>query len=241
MYRKHEVEAKLRENHSTLAQAFKTMMYENEVEDLLGLSEVVTVSWNQRWMNISKIVEQMRKYLKVANVYDLQTQASAPIRGCLADGEKPPRRYKDDMVYIDLCGNGQTLYYSGGADRHHIAFELIDGTCIDVTSKDRMQNITDYTKENALTLQVDFNGTRKGPNVIGIDTFIYLITVDGNVHMYGWLYPDGYGEGGIDRYYTGGVCATSGAYGCGHSCGEKIRRNGWRTWARYPWHPKIKK
>lgn len=241
MYRRHEVEAKLQENYSKLAQCMKSILNEYDVDDFTGTELYIPV-WDHHWIYTDKLVEQMKKHMKIVQVYDNKgIGAYKPIKMCM-DGKNPPRTYKDNVYYIDLCGTPIRTHFNpvGNPPNYtYTAIELLDGTCMQINANGYAEN-WGLSSGGGMEILVDINGSGKGPNVVGIDTFVYIITLDGNVHMYGWEYPNGDCNGCIDRVYTGGVCKTNGVYGCGQSCGEKIRRNGWRTWTGYPWKPKIK-
>ncbi len=242
MHKKHEIEAKIRENYSRLAQTFKAILSEHDIDDLTGSNELYIPVWNHYWVYTDNLITEMQKHLKIVHVYpNKDIRASQPIKMCLGD-KTPPRKYKDGAIYIDLCGNPIKSHFNpvGNPPNYtYHAIELIDGTCMQINAGGYAENWNDITKDGGMEIYVDINGTGKAPNVVGIDTFVYTVTLDGNVHFYGWQAPNGSGNGGIDRYYTSGVCATRGAYGCGQLCGEKIKRNGWRVWSRYPWHYKV--
>lgn len=247
MYRRHEVEAKVQQNYSKIAQVMKSVINDYDVEDFTGIDGLFVDYWGRHWINSGLLIKAMYNHIKIAQYYDnSDIGKSKPIKMCLGEKE-PPRKYKDDAVYVDLKGRAVTTHFNpignnGDLNYKYDAIELLDGTCwqINPNGYDGSDNINWNDARDGFEVAVDINGTSKGPNVMGIDLFYYNVTKEGNVHFYGYQYENGSGSGQIDGYYTSGVCSTKcGQSRCGQLCGEKIRRNGWRTWTGYPWNPKF--
>lgn len=244
MHRKHEVEAKIQENYSKISQVMKSVIYDNDVDDISGIQDIfITTYGSRQWINSSALIDQMYNHIKIANYYDnSDVGKNKPIRMCLGDNERP-RKYADDAVYIDLKGGAVTTHFNpigqnGNMNYKYDAIELLDGTCwqINPNQYDGTDSITWSDAIDGFEVAVDINGTLKGPNVLGIDLFYYLVSLDGNAHFYGYQYSNEE----IDKRNTRGVCDLNGIYAPGKLCGEKIRRNGWKIWSRYPWKFKTK-
>lgn len=241
--KKHEVQSKIQENYSRISQVMKSVIHDNDVDDISGITDVYTATWDKQWINASALIDQMHNHLKIVSYYDnSDVGKNQPIKMCLGDND-PPRKYKDGAVYIDLKGDPVNTHFNpigqdGNLNYKYDAVELLDGTCwqINPNGYGGEDSMSWSNAHDGFEIAVDINGTGKGPNVLGIDLFYYLVSLDGNAHFYGYKYSNEE----LDKRNTRGVCDVNGIYTPGMLCGEKIRRNGWKIWSKYPWHFKTK-
>lgn len=193
---------RLKRAYALVETAVQTYRAENDGNDL-DSTPIMGQYYNNRIIDMSRFGKMMSSHLQTLKEGHFKDWM------CLRAGETP--RYKN-------LRNGILGYNTGINNTSSYYLELNDGTCIGFYRSGYSWGNTSYgNSDNVLQVFIDIDGSHRGPNLLGKDTFSFYLMKDGK------LLPRGY-----DTYSDRDSCRGKSPGDEGYNCAARIIYDGWR-------------
>ena len=200
---------KLKKSYSVLQNAVSAMIAANDTIPPAKMSFVYQLWDHPTYFNPDMFSEEFDKYLMHTESVAVDPLASQTLKMC-ANGNE------NHKGYTFINGNN----YNWNNIRHY--WVLKDGTCVGLKTTSNWNWLESDNQNDWVVFYVDIDGSYRGYNRFGRDTFAFTFNPDGKIVPFGINIDS-------NNYFS---CRRGAA---GLYCTAKLVKDGWQIKKDYPW------